>query len=116
MPEIVDGLEQDAVLELLTLTPNVQDEYFHCIAYKASNDHPGIVFDSCRDGYLVKISRVFAQGPADGSGLLRDDVVLTIQQQPITRPEQAAQLLRDLIRDDKEELIFFYVFRTRDYL
>jgi hypothetical protein len=57
--------------------------------------HPGINIDSTRDRCLVKITRVFPNGPFSGSDLREGDILLAVNGVAVSKPEDAERRLQD---------------------
>ena len=73
--------------------PPNKTSYFHLIMAPSWNDHPGLVFAPTRGDSLVRVSRIFSQGPFAGSGLNVGDLVLAVNGVPVSKVYQADQCL-----------------------
>jgi len=56
--------------------------------------HPGVAFAPTRGHCLVQVSRIFSLGPLVESGLQRDDIVLAVNGQCVSSPNEATHALK----------------------
>jgi len=74
--------------------PTTKDPPFcKLVSAPTSREHPGISFDSSRKRCLVQVARVFSHGPFAGSVLRQGDIVLAVNGVPVSKPEEAEQVL-----------------------
>jgi hypothetical protein len=57
--------------------------------------HPGINIDSTRDRCLVRITRIFPNGPFAGGDLREGDLLLAVNGVAVSKPEDAERRLQD---------------------
>lgn len=75
-------------------SPATKDPPFcKLVSAPTSKEHPGINFDSSRKRCLVQVARVFSHGPFAGSDLRQGDIVLAVNGVPVSKPEEAEQVL-----------------------
>jgi len=93
-------------VSITTICPPSADEAPFCklVAAATARQHPGIIFNTCRERCLVQVSRVFSRGPFAGTHLRQGDVVLAVNGVPVSTPEQAEKVLRQSVESSNTVL------------